>query len=80
MSEAHHDLAHEFPEYAEKIHALKSSDEHFGHLASHYHDLVKELHRIEIGEETPADQYVEDLKKRRLAVLDDIATVLRKAP
>ena len=80
MSEAHHDLAHEFPEHADKIHALKASNEHFAHLAGQYHELVKEIHRIEIGEETPADEYTEELKKRRLSVLDDIAAILRDAP
>lgn len=80
MSEAHHDLSHEFPEFADKIHQLKSSDEHFVRLAGEYHDLVKQLHRIEIGEETPSDEYTEELKKKRLDVLDSIAAVLRDSP
>ena len=80
MSEAHHDLAHEFPEHADKIHALKTSDQHFAHLAGQYHELVKEIHRIEAGVETPSDEFTEELKKRRLAVLDEIAALLRKAP
>lgn len=79
MSEAKHDLVHELPEYADKIHELKMSDGHFQRLSRDYHDLVKELHKIEIGTETPGDEYVETLKKKRLAVLDDIVATLRKA-
>ncbi|MGD8862292.1 MAG: DUF465 domain-containing protein [Myxococcales bacterium] len=79
MSEAQHDLAHEFPEHKERIHELKTSDEHFAGLAEQYHELVKELHQIEAGVETPADDYVEELKKKRLAVMDEIASILKQA-
>ena len=78
MSEAHHDLVHEFPEYKDRIHELKQHDGHFVRLAADYHALVKELHQIEVGVETPADEYVEELKKRRLAVKDEIAELLRQ--
>jgi uncharacterized protein YdcH (DUF465 family) len=79
MSESHHDLAHEFPEHKDRIHELKTHDEHFKGLAERYHDLVKELHQIEVGEETPGDDYVEELKKKRLAVMDEIAAMLKQA-
>jgi uncharacterized protein len=79
MSEAQHDLAHEFPEHKEKIHALKLSHGHFQKLAGDYHNLIKELHRIESGVETPSDDYVEELKKRRLLAKDQIAALLRSA-
>lgn len=77
MSEANHDLVNELPEFKDRIHELKNRDGRFTRLADEYHDLVKELHRIEIGEETPADDYVEGLKKRRLAALDEISAMLR---
>lgn len=77
MSESQHDLAHEFPEHRDRIHSLKTDNRHFARLADEYHDLVKELHRIEAGEETPADEYVEEQKKKRLHVLDEIALMLR---
>lgn len=78
MSEGHHDLAHEFPEYKDRIHELKLAGGHFAVLMARYHDLVKELHLIETGQETPSDEYVEQLKKQRLAVKDEIAALLRK--
>lgn len=77
MSEAHHDLVHEFPEFKEKIHELKASHGHFQRLSGSYHELAKELHRIEAGVETPSDEYAEELKKKRLLVLDEIAAMLR---
>lgn len=80
MSEGHHDLAHEFPQHKAKIHELKESDAHFRALADRYHGVAKELHRIEAGEETPGDRYVEDLKKTRLHLLDEIYALLKAQP
>lgn len=79
MSEGKHDLAHELPEFAEQIRALKLRDERFSSLTSDYHALAKELHRVEAGVETPADDYVEGLKKQRLYLLDEIVAMLRQA-
>ncbi|HEX2732621.1 MAG TPA: DUF465 domain-containing protein [Polyangiaceae bacterium] len=77
MSEGQHDLAHEFPENAAAIHRLKSGGGHFARLADDYHEVCKELHRIESGVETPADEYVETLKLKRLHLKDEIAAILR---
>lgn len=78
MSEGHHDLAHEFPELKDKIHELKMHDGHFSRLMHDYHDVSKELHLIEAGGETPSDVYVEDLKKKRLALKDELYGMLTK--
>jgi uncharacterized protein YdcH (DUF465 family) len=77
MSEGHHDLAHEFPEYRDRIHDLKGTNRHFTRLMNDYHELSKELHAIEAGTITPADDYVELRKKQRLALLDELAAILR---
>lgn len=77
MSEGHHDLAHEFPEHKDRIHELKSSNGHFARLMGDYHEISKELHGIEAGVETPADEFVEELKKKRLALLDELFAMLR---
>ena len=79
MSEAKHDLVHELPEFVEQIRALKVSDGHFLRLSDEYHALVKELHLIEAGLETPSDAYTEELKKRRLAVKDELVAMLKAA-
>lgn len=77
MSEASHDLAHEFPEYKDKIHELKTSNGRFTHLARDYHDVAKELHRIEVGIDTPSDAYVEGLKRKRLKLKDELYAMLK---
>ncbi len=77
MSEGHHDLAHQFPEHRDRIHDLKLSNAHFARRADEYHAVAKELHAIEAGVETPSDRYVEELKKKRLALLDEIYGMLQ---
>ncbi|OQW95168.1 MAG: GTP-binding protein [Beggiatoa sp. IS2] len=74
-----HDLYHEFPEYQEKIHELKSCDPGFGELFTEYHKLDDEIHRIAIQLETPSDFYVEKLKKSRLYLKDRIYSLLQQA-
>lgn len=77
MSEGHHDLAHQFPQHRARIHDLKLSNAHFARRVHEYHEVAKELHAIEAGTETPSDFYVEDLKKKRLALLDELYAMLQ---
>ena len=79
MYNEHHDLIHEFPEYREQIHQLKMSNNHFARLFEEYHDVDREVRRIEQGVETPSDVYTEDLKKRRLLLKDELYAMLKKA-
>ena len=76
MNQAH-DLHSEFPEYHDEIHALKLDNAHFNKLHDEYNELVHELKRIEQEIETPEDNYVESLKVKRLAVKDEIFTMLK---
>ncbi len=74
-----HDLIHELPEYKDKIHELKLSDNHFRKLFDDYHVANKAIHRIEQGVEAHGDDYVEDLKKKRLHLKDSLFQLLSKA-
>ncbi len=65
-----HDLHHEFPEYYDRIHELKMSNQHFARLFDEYHDINREVRRIEEGVENRADEYLENLKKKRLLYKD----------
>ena len=67
-----HDLHHEFPEHYDRIHTLKISDNHFARLFNEYHDINREIVRIEEGAENTADEYLEDLKKKRLLYKDKL--------
>ena len=77
MTHVPHELAEEFPEFKQRIHDLKVSDEHFGELADEYHEVNREIHRIEIEVEAASDEYTEDLKKKRLALKDEIFGLLK---
>jgi len=74
-----HDLIHEFPEYKDKIHELKISNAHFAKLFDEYHEIEHEVRRIEEGIETPSDEYVEEQKKKRLNLKDQLFAMLKNA-
>lgn len=67
-----HDLHHEFPEYYDRIHELKTNNSHFARLFEEYHDLNREILRIEEGVENTIDEYLEELKKKRLLYKDKL--------
>ena len=71
-----HDLIHEFPEHRERIHDLKMGDHHFARLFDEYHELEHQVRRIEEGVETTSDNYLEDLKKKRLKLKDLLYVML----
>lgn len=79
MSHVPHELHEEFPEAAEALHALKTSDAHFSRLADEYHTINREVHRIETDVEPASDEVLEDLKKKRLHLKDQIAAMLAAA-
>ena len=71
-----HDLIHELPEYRQQIHDLKVGNKHFARLFDDYHDLDREVRRIEEGVEAAGDVYLENQKKRRLKLKDDLFAML----
>ena len=77
MTVEKHDLIHEFPEYRDRIHELKVSDAHFAHLFKEYHELDHTIRRIELEIESHSDEYVEELKVRRLYLKDRLYDMLR---
>jgi len=72
-----HDLIHELPEYRETIHKLKISDSHFSRLFDEYHEIDHEVHRIETGIETTSDEYLENKKKQRLHLKDELFQMIK---
>jgi uncharacterized protein len=71
-----HDLVHEFPEFKDKIHELKTSNAHFARLFSEYHVADHEVHRIETGAQPSADEHLENCKKKRLHLKDQLYMML----
>jgi uncharacterized protein YdcH (DUF465 family) len=79
MSHTPHELADEFPQDVEKIHALKVSNPHFAKLMDAYHEVNRAVHRAESGVE-PVDDFTETkMRKERMALKDEIAGMLAKA-
>ncbi len=79
MMNEKHDLVHELPEYRDTIHELKMSDNHFARLFNEYHDADHEVHRIETGAENTSDDYLEECKKKRLHLKDELYAIIKKA-
>jgi hypothetical protein len=77
MSHVPHELAEEFPDKVEKIRDLRASDGHFLRITDRYHELNRTIHRGETDVEPMDDFHLEDLKKERLALLDEISGYLR---
>ena len=71
-----HDLIHEFPEHKERIHQLKVEDSHFAKLFEEYHDVDHEVRRIEMEVEARSDEYLEDKKKQRLLLKDQLHSII----
>lgn len=76
MSHRTHDLAHEFPEFKEQIHALKTTDNHFKNLSAQYEEVTSELHRFSEGAGGIDDAHAEELKKKRLELKDKLFSML----
>lgn len=76
MSHTPHDLHSEFPDATDALHLLKTGNEHFGKLAAQYHDVNREIHRIDSGLEPASDDRTEQLKKERLAILDQVSVMI----
>jgi len=74
-----HDLVHELPEYRDLIHQLKLSNHHFARLFDQYHEIDHEIHRIETNAEIASDEYLEELKIKRLKLKDELFEILKKA-
>ncbi|MBN9669682.1 YdcH family protein [Roseibium aggregatum] len=79
MSHVPHELHEEFPEATETLHQLKTNDAHFARLADEYHTVNREVHRIETDVAPASDEVLEDLKKKRLHLKDQIAALLAAA-
>ncbi len=76
MTHIHHTLAEEFSGHLDRMHELKLSNGHFVKLHQAYDTVNEEINRIEAGIEATADNVLEDLKKNRLRLKDEIFTLI----
>lgn len=61
------------------ISRLKQEDAHYARLAEDYHDVNRAVHRHETEAETLSDDHAEELKKKRLKLLDEITIIVDRA-
>lgn len=74
-----HNLIHEFPEMREKIQQLKLSDAHFQKLFVAYDAVEHEVRNIENAGQNTSDGYLEELRKKRLKLKDELFAMLKAA-
>jgi hypothetical protein len=77
MSHTPHELVEEFPDSVDQIHALKVSDPHFARLADTYHELNRQIHRMETDLEPASDAAQAELRLKRLKLKDEIYARLK---
>lgn len=78
MSLEKHNLLQEFPDKKDTIHTLKMNNHHFSRLFDEYHKVDHEVLRIETGVENTSDEYLEDKKKIRLKLKDELYRMIRQ--
>jgi uncharacterized protein len=67
-----HAIDREFPELADKVHKLKVSDAHFHRLLVEHDELDASIIKDETGVAPMSDMTLEDMKKRRLHLKDEL--------
>lgn len=75
--EKHHDILHEFPEFKDKITALKTNNAHFRKLFDEYHELDHAVHRAETDAEPTTDAHLNELRLKRVHLKDQIYGMLK---
>ena len=76
MSHTPHELIEDFPEYAERISELKTSDAHFARLAEEYHALNRSVHRAETNVEPVEEMAEVEMRKKRAQLKDELYRML----
>jgi uncharacterized protein YdcH (DUF465 family) len=72
----HHDLYTEFPDMREAIDVLKCESGYFGHLFGRYNRLTGKVEDLEEHDMPVADFTLEDMKKARAKLKDEIYQLL----
>jgi hypothetical protein len=68
-----------FPEHRELITQLKNNDHHFTRLFDKHNELDQKIKNMETHVEAGTPVEIENLKKEKLALKDQIYVILQKA-
>ncbi|WP_346380061.1 YdcH family protein [Acidithiobacillus sp.] len=72
MQTEHQDLKKEFPQLAARMDVLQQSNAHFAKALDEFNVLTEEIEHIERNDATAGESVLEQMKKRRLALKDEI--------
>jgi len=73
-----HSIHHEFPEQHDLIEKLMVEDLHFKKLVDEYNQLDKDIRSLELNGAPIEDLTLEQMKKRRIQLKDEVYTILQK--
>ncbi|GGD26896.1 YdcH family protein [Sinisalibacter lacisalsi] len=76
MTDMPHELPEEFPEYAEKMEALRANDGAFAKLYDDYHEVNRKVLEAETLERPTDHFHEEEMKKERAHLKDEIYKAL----
>jgi uncharacterized protein YdcH (DUF465 family) len=76
MQVDHHDLYTDFPEMRDAIDVLKGGNALFARLFGTYHRLTGKVEDLEAHDMPVADFTLEDMKKQRVKLKDEIYHIL----
>ena len=76
MTDIPHELHGSFPQYAEKMDNLRETDPGFAKLFEEYDEVNQKIHLAETFEKPTSPLREDELKRRRVALRDEIYRVL----
>ena len=76
MQIEHHDLHQEFPDFKDAIGTLKAGNALFAKLYASYNRLTGKVEDLEEHDMPVADFTIEDMKKQRVKLKDDLYHML----
>ncbi|GAA4882204.1 YdcH family protein [Ferrimonas pelagia] len=74
-----HSLVNEFPAHVERIQELNLTNDQFHQQYNQYHELDRQVRRIEEGLENAADDHLETLKRQRLTLKDTLYSQIQRS-
>jgi uncharacterized protein YdcH (DUF465 family) len=73
-----HDVYHEFPGMRDQINALLTADSAFADKIREHDQMDAKIRDLELNNQPVSDVYMEDLKKQRALLKDQIYDRIRK--
>lgn len=76
MSNTPHELVEEFPQLADRMRQMRAENPRFSKLFDDYHAVNRAIHRAETNVEPTDDLHMEEMRKQRMVLKDEIYGML----